>query len=441
MDSRKKAIENPKRKSMEESLKKGFQDLKKFTKKKAIKEKMPLESDFATPEESYEEETSHTSLLVSSPVSSDNQDSMHSQKKSASTSPEKLPEKCSSVLDEALEKMPITTLKLHKEVLHATEVRFKSHIVKKTIVCEANVRLEDFDEFHAMMKERNWLGTVTSLIASVQTLVQEFYANFGLDNVEPNSNEHNDRVYVRRHWILFTKEVVRDALGLKKIKKKFDLKSLDLDKIVKVITGGSIVVWPRTGVLQPGVLTLFYRLLFKMSLTNWSPSMYNSTVISTYKPKSYEVELVLKIKTIIKKSFGQPTGNLPSSFLIDQSRTSTWQSKLFVTMQDLETSMESVLQYVEEIHISLCSQMDKMEANLKKKQKKKKNVVPPVAPTVIPTPAMPTEDVGPEIQVEKEQAIDEDEKDTADKEEEKASNEDDQEPADEEDKALENVVA
>ncbi|XP_031264822.1 uncharacterized protein LOC116123153 [Pistacia vera] len=288
-------------------------------------------------------------------------------------------------------------------ILLAAKVRFKSHIVKKTIVSEENVRLDDFDEFHAMMKKQKWINIVSGLTAPIQTLVQEFYTNFGLDDVEPNSDVHNDRVYVRGHWALFNEEVVRDALGLKKVKKNFDLTSLKLDQIVKVIIGGSIAIWPKSGVLQPSALTPFYRLLFEISLTNWSPSMHNSTVrperaqllygiaqgkkinlatliftsvkvdaqstyalqilpfhsfiyeiISTCKPKFYEVEPVLKIKIVTKKSFRQPLGNIPSTSSGEHIRTNTWQSKLFVAMQDLE----NVLQHVKEIHLSFISTED-----------------------------------------------------------------------------------
>lgn len=195
MYSRKKAIENPKRKAMEELSKKGFQALKesRCLKKKPTKKQTPSKSDSVTPEESYKEESSHSSSLVSSLVYSDHQDFEHSPEESAPASPEKSPKNYPLAFNSASDNTPIATLKSRKVaptkaapskpltptemvkkkektimeetsfgkifpfVLPATEVKFKSRIVKKTIVSKVNVRLEDFNEFHAMMKKENGL--------------------------------------------------------------------------------------------------------------------------------------------------------------------------------------------------------------------------------------------------------------------------------------------
>ncbi|XP_031265469.1 uncharacterized protein LOC116123865 [Pistacia vera] len=312
---------------MEDAPKKKFMAMKKAT----LHKKSPTKKPTATESQSQGEEPAHITPIPSpipSEAQSISEDSMHTTSDSNPSSPEG---SSFSVSHNASDKVPITSLRTQKKpptkatpsrtpapvekgkkkaksVMSASSSgkissfisfeaknRFKDHIVKRTIVCEANVEIDYFPEFSKMIKKRKWIKSVTKLDVSLQTLVQEFYANFGIDNAKPDFDGHDNKVYVRGKWVHFSVDVIRDVPSLPVVENPFKLSELKLDDVAKVLIGGSVAKWPKNGFLQPSVLTPLYRLLFTISLTNWSPSMHNSMVRADRAQLFYRIGVGKKI--------------------------------------------------------------------------------------------------------------------------------------------------
>ena len=79
----------------------------------------------------------------------------------------------------------------------------------------------------------------------------------------------------------FNPGVIRSALNLPDHSEYelFDeLVSLELNDLAAEITGGSLRAWPTKEGISPSALTPMYRVLHRLTITNWSPSKHNSSV-------------------------------------------------------------------------------------------------------------------------------------------------------------------
>lgn len=128
------------------------------------------------------------------------------------------------------------------------------------------------------MKSRRWEKLVVNPVFPYQALMQEFYANFRMDFYK--SKTHRNQVYVKGLWVEFTANGVQFVLDLPLVENLDDLpvNPKELDQMASDLTGGSVPKWPECGYLQPSVLTGFYKAIFKITLTNWSPSLQNSSI-------------------------------------------------------------------------------------------------------------------------------------------------------------------
>ncbi|XP_031258372.1 uncharacterized protein LOC116116450 [Pistacia vera] len=244
--------------------------------------------------------------------------------------------------------------------------------------------------------DRQWVKTVESPPIPYQAFGQEFYSNFrtDIDKVRLKRNH----VCVRGHWIEFTVEVVRKFLNLPIIEESDDLtiSPEHLDQLAINLTGGSVLKWPEIGHIPSNMLTQFYKILLRITVTNWSPLLHNSSVrldkakliygianqkkidltvliyssirfaakakgkslalpfaslmhriVTSYNLKMQPMDTQLKIRFITAKTFKIPTAvpaqDMPLTSHVAFGKANSGQSRIFDLLQDMLKKIQSDL--------------------------------------------------------------------------------------------------
>ncbi|XP_062103001.1 uncharacterized protein LOC133813994 [Humulus lupulus] len=137
--------------------------------------------------------------------------------------------------------------------------KYKDSMSFRLLNVESNVVLDDFPRFKESMLSRGWINSVSNLLMPSQNLVREIYSNIDkhiLESSNPNQ----------------FKPVVKSPVFCSDY-------SPDLHLVAAELTGSPEFKWPdNKGAIPATALTSYYRLLFRVALSNWLPNTHKSTV-------------------------------------------------------------------------------------------------------------------------------------------------------------------
>ena len=158
--------------------------------------------------------------------------------------------------------------------------RYQQRFSFRKLQVELNVHIQDFPNVLDSLKSRQWLSTLSDNPLPCQNLVREFYANMESSLVDVN---HPNRfsVFCRGCRVPFAPSVIRTILNLPLVKSpEFnETYQPDLATIGKELTGQDTFVWNTASNDFPTTsLTSFYRVIHKISLSNWFPNSHASSV-------------------------------------------------------------------------------------------------------------------------------------------------------------------
>ncbi|KAE8652915.1 hypothetical protein Csa_004530 [Cucumis sativus] len=106
-------------------------------------------------------------------------------------------------------------------------------------------------------------------------LIREVIANLSSDFDDPSSPDYQT-IHVRGRTLVISPYVINTFLGLTP-SENADLPTHSTDTLASVLTGGSLIVWPLTGI-PSAALSVKYAILHKIGIVNWFPSSHASSV-------------------------------------------------------------------------------------------------------------------------------------------------------------------
>ncbi|XP_062085249.1 uncharacterized protein LOC133791340 [Humulus lupulus] len=158
--------------------------------------------------------------------------------------------------------------------------KYKDSMSFRLLNVESNVVLDDFPRFKESMLSRGWINSVSNLLMPSQNLVREIYSNIDKHILE-SSNPNQFKVFCRGKWFRFSPSTIAKVLNLPVVKSPVFCSdySPDLHLVAAELTGSPEFKWPdNKGAIPATALTSYYRLLFRVALSNWLPNTHKSTV-------------------------------------------------------------------------------------------------------------------------------------------------------------------
>ena len=120
-----------------------------------------------------------------------------------------------------------------------------------------------------LIKNQDFLGTVTKVKSFVKNIIFEFYANSVAEIDDPASKVFH-KVYVRGHLCDFSPVVINELFESHRPVVEFEA---DYDVIIAELTANVRCKWPLAKSFPAAELSLKYSALHKIALKNWMLSM------------------------------------------------------------------------------------------------------------------------------------------------------------------------
>ncbi|XP_019183656.1 PREDICTED: uncharacterized protein LOC109178478 [Ipomoea nil] len=144
-------------------------------------------------------------------------------------------------------------------------------------------KLDNSEQIQEALITNQLLGTVTNIEPYDEEVIQEFYCNLTKSTTIPSSPMYG-KIYVRGKFYEFTPDTINNYLGTSEIEQKIELNS---EQVAKERTAGNVSF--EKNKIKAASLTSKYAILQKIALTNWMPSLHESTVKWTLAKLLYKI--------------------------------------------------------------------------------------------------------------------------------------------------------
>ncbi|PON49065.1 hypothetical protein TorRG33x02_318660 [Trema orientale] len=154
---------------------------------------------------------------------------------------------------------------------------------KRTFWDERNFNLDSLKPLGIVkiLKDLQWMKTVTGFEGYVPRIVQEFYCNIHEDMADPLSPFYQ-KVYVRGHVYEFSFLTIADFLDIPMVELDEYEKEYAIDTVASELLG-DVTVWPDDShALKSCELTYKYSGLHKIAQHNWWPTAHQPTVAKNF---------------------------------------------------------------------------------------------------------------------------------------------------------------
>ncbi|XP_062087169.1 uncharacterized protein LOC133793966 [Humulus lupulus] len=150
----------------------------------------------------------------------------------------------------------------------------------RSLNVESNVVLSDFPELHKLMLSRGWIHTISNMLMPSQKLVREVYSNIDKHLLE-SSHPNKFKVYCRGKWFCCSPSAIAKALKILVVQNPVfgpDF-SPNLNIVAAELAGCPDFKWPEAkGVLPTTTLSKLYKVIHKVTISNWLPNSHKSTL-------------------------------------------------------------------------------------------------------------------------------------------------------------------
>ena len=169
--------------------------------------------------------------------------------------------------------VPIDGISFH----HEENAQCWRFVVQTRLADEVNISYKH-QSCVAIMELINQAGlsrTILNVGPFYPKLIREVIANLSSDFDDPSSPDYQT-IHVRGRTLVISPYVINTFLGLTP-SENADLPTHSTDTLASVLTGGSLIVWPLTGI-PSAALSVKYAILHKIGIVNWFPSSHASSV-------------------------------------------------------------------------------------------------------------------------------------------------------------------
>ncbi|XP_019200066.1 PREDICTED: uncharacterized protein LOC109193667 [Ipomoea nil] len=153
-------------------------------------------------------------------------------------------------------------------------------------------KLDNPDQIQNILVTNQLLGSVTKIEPYEEKVVQEFYCNL-TKTISTPSNPMYGKAYLRNRFYDFTPDIINRHLGTSEAEQTVEINS---EQVAHELTAGNVIF--EKNKIKAASLTSKYAILQKIAITNWMPSLHESTV------KWALADLLYKIGKGIKFNLG-----------------------------------------------------------------------------------------------------------------------------------------
>ncbi|XP_019155875.1 PREDICTED: uncharacterized protein LOC109152678 [Ipomoea nil] len=182
---------------------------------------------------------------------------------------------------------PHSTTFLRKE-----SVSLWKRIVEKKVISQKLLiidRLDSSEHIQEVLITNQLLGTVTNVEPYDEQVIQEFYCNLTKTTSVPSSPMYGN-IYLRGKFYDFRPDTINSYLGTPEAEQNMEISS---EQVAQELTAGNVKF--EKNKIKAASLTSKYAILQKIALSNWMPSLHESTVKWTLAELLYKIGKGIKI--------------------------------------------------------------------------------------------------------------------------------------------------